>query len=327
MCNMENKLDLKDRKILFELDQDSRQSYSEIAKKVGLSKETCIYRINKLISEKVITNFSTLIGLGNMGLFSHKLYFQLHGLTQEKKEEMISELQKNKKINWIAECSGEFDLIIAILCKNIKEFDDEKNQILQKFYQYIQNYFVGIMSETHIYQRDYLPDKYSQKEMFLIGKPSLIKLDEKDKKILKLISSNSRIQTLEISEKTKLNVKTIISRIKKLEKENIIQAYKIFLDLNKIGYKFYKAFITISKMDKEKYKEFLSFCNLNKNIIHLVENVGSWELEPEFEVENEDEFYEIIHQMKNNFPDFIKKIQTARIQKEHKAIYSPVDII
>jgi Lrp/AsnC family leucine-responsive transcriptional regulator len=324
---VEKKLDLKDRKILFELDNDSRQSYSEIAKKVGLSKETCIYRINKLISEKVITNFSTLIGLGNLGLFSHKLYFQLHGLTEETKQQMIKELQKNKKINWIAECSGEFDLIVAILCKNIKEFDDEKSQILQKFSQYIQNYSVGIMSETHIYQRDYLIDKSSQKEMFLIGKLNSIKIDEKDKKILKLISSNSRIQILDISEKTKLNVKTIISRMKKLEKENIIQAYKIFLDLNKIDYKFYKAFISINKMDKEKFKEFLSFCNLNKNIIHLVENVGSWELEPEFEVENEDQFYEIINQMKNQFPDFIKKIQTIKIQKEHKAIYSPVDIL
>jgi DNA-binding Lrp family transcriptional regulator len=240
---------------------------------------------------------------------------------------MIKELQKNKKINWIAECSGEFDLIVAILCKNIKEFDDEKSQILQKFSQYIQNYSVGIMSETHIYQRDYLIDKSSQKEMFLIGKLNSIKIDEKDKKILKLISSNSRIQILDISEKTKLNVKTIISRMKKLEKENIIQAYKIFLDLNKIDYKFYKAFISINKMDKEKFKEFLSFCNLNKNIIHLVENVGSWELEPEFEVENEDQFYEIINQMKNQFPDFIKKIQTIKIQKEHKAIYSPVDIL
>jgi len=324
---MENKLDLKDRKILFELDQNSKQSYSEIAKKVGLSKETCIYRINKLLSEKVITNFSTLIGLGNLGLFSHKLYFQLHGLTQEKKEQIIKDLQKNKKINWIAECSGEFDLIVAILCKNIKEFDDEKSQILQKFSQYIQNYSVGIMSETHIYQRDYLLDKSSQKEVYLIGKPSPIKIDEKDKKILKLLSSNSRIQTLEISEKTKLNVKTIISRMKKLEKENIIQSYKIFLDLNKIDYKFYKAFISINKMDKDKFKEFLSFCNLNKNIIHLVENVGSWELEPEFEVENEDQLYNIINQIKNQFPEFIKGIKTIKIQKEHKAIYSPLDII
>jgi DNA-binding Lrp family transcriptional regulator len=118
-----------------------------------------------------------------------------------------------------------------------------------------------------------------------------------------------------------------MSRIRKLEKERIIQGYKIFLDLNKIGYKFYKAFISINKMNQEEFKRFLDFCKFHKNIIHLVENVGSWELEPEFEVENEDQFYEIINQMKNKFPDFIKKIKTIKIQKEHKAIYSPLDMI
>jgi DNA-binding Lrp family transcriptional regulator len=63
-------LDKKDKKILYELDYNSRQSFSSIAKKVKLKKETCIYRINKLISEKVITQFSTLIGLGNFALLS-----------------------------------------------------------------------------------------------------------------------------------------------------------------------------------------------------------------------------------------------------------------
>jgi Lrp/AsnC family transcriptional regulator for asnA, asnC and gidA len=167
---MEHKIDLKDRKILFELDKNSRQPYSEIAKKVGLSKETCIYRINRLLSEKIITNFSTLIGLGNLGLFSHKIYFQLHGLTEEKKKELIFEFQKHKKINWVAESTGEFDLIIAILCKNIKEFDEEKNKVLQKYSEYIQNYYIGIMSETHIYNRDYLLNKSTSDELFLIGK-------------------------------------------------------------------------------------------------------------------------------------------------------------
>lgn len=322
MFNM--KLDLKDKKILFELDKNSRQSFSKIAKNVGLSKETCIYRINNLIKNKVISNFTTLISLGNLGLFSHKIYFRLHGLTKAKKEELINSLKSNKKINWIAECIGDYDLIIAVLCKNIKEFDEEKNKILEKFSDYIQNYKVGIMVETHIYERNYLLNKNTNKESFLIGKLNQIKLKEKDKKILNLISTDSRIQTIEIAKKLGLNVKTVVSRIKELEKRKIIQGYKISIDLDKIGYKFYKSFIQVNKKGNES-KKFLEFCKLNENIIHLVENVGSWELEPEFEVETEDQFYKIINQMKNEFPELIKKIEIARIMKEHKAIYSPVE--
>ena len=45
------KLDRKDYRIMHELDLNSRQSYSEIAKKVGLNKDSVINRINKLKKE------------------------------------------------------------------------------------------------------------------------------------------------------------------------------------------------------------------------------------------------------------------------------------
>ena len=45
-------IDKKDRKILKELDRNSRQSGSEIAKKTGLNKPTVNYRIDKLRRER-----------------------------------------------------------------------------------------------------------------------------------------------------------------------------------------------------------------------------------------------------------------------------------
>ena len=51
MINM-TQLDLKDKKILLELELNSRQSFSSIAKKVGLSKEVVNYRVNKLIKKE-----------------------------------------------------------------------------------------------------------------------------------------------------------------------------------------------------------------------------------------------------------------------------------
>ena len=41
------KIDLKDRKILYELDNYSRQSLSNIGKKVGLHKNVVLYRIKR----------------------------------------------------------------------------------------------------------------------------------------------------------------------------------------------------------------------------------------------------------------------------------------
>jgi DNA-binding Lrp family transcriptional regulator len=54
--NME-KLDVKDRKILYHLDLDSRQPFSQLGKKVGLSKDLVAYRVKKLHERGIIKNF------------------------------------------------------------------------------------------------------------------------------------------------------------------------------------------------------------------------------------------------------------------------------
>ena len=55
------KLDLKDRKILYELDLDARQPLTQIGKKVGLSKDVVSYRMKKLQDEGIIKNYYTVI--------------------------------------------------------------------------------------------------------------------------------------------------------------------------------------------------------------------------------------------------------------------------
>jgi len=54
-------IDLKDRKILYHLDLNCRQSYSQIGKKVGLSKKVVEYRVKRMEKEKIITGYWTNI--------------------------------------------------------------------------------------------------------------------------------------------------------------------------------------------------------------------------------------------------------------------------
>lgn len=322
-------LNKKDKLILFELSKNSRQPFSKIAKKVNLSKETCTYRIHKFQNEKIISNFLTLISLSKLGLSHYKIYFQFHGISKENMNVIINEFVNYYKINWVAKCTGTFDLIISILCKDIKEFNFEKNKILQKYNEFIQNYQIGIMADTFVYGKNYLVDKdithIDDKKM--IGVNEVVKLDDVDKKILGLLVTNSRIGSVEISKILDLNIKTVISRIKKLESNNIISGYDIFLNFNKLNLKYYKLFISINKMITDEYNKFIAYCKNNRNIVYLVENVGSWELEPEIEIDSEERFYEIVDDMKYKFPKFIKKIDIVRIIKDYKHVYVPKEIL
>ena len=61
-------------------------------------------------------------------------------------------------------------------------------------------------------------------------------LDKKDHQILKELQLNSKLTTQQISKKTLIPITTIHNRIKRLEKEGIIQGYTVTLDHKKLGF-------------------------------------------------------------------------------------------
>jgi len=59
----------------------------------------------------------------------------------------------------------------------------------------------------------------------------------------------------------------------------------------------------------------------HQNIIHHVRVLGAWDFEPEIEVYSEEEFDFILKDMRDHFPEIIRKIELITISKEHKFVY------
>jgi len=64
----------------------------------------------------------------------------------------------------------------------------------------------------------------------------LLRIDETDKKILELLQNNSKITFKEIGEILDMAASSIHHRVKKLEKNGIIQNYTINIDPFKVGH-------------------------------------------------------------------------------------------
>ena len=82
-------IDLKDRKILYHLDLNCRQSNAQIGKKVGLSKEVVNYRIKKMEEEGIIKNYWTAINSFKLGYQVFRIYIKFQNVTEKKKQEII----------------------------------------------------------------------------------------------------------------------------------------------------------------------------------------------------------------------------------------------
>jgi len=75
-----------------------------------------------------------------------------------------------------------------------------------------------------------------------------MRLDETDVKILKTLLSDARLSSRQIAKQCGVSIGTVLSRIKKMEKEGIIKGYSALLDDEKLGYELtVVSEITVSK--------------------------------------------------------------------------------
>lgn len=91
-------------------------------------------------------------------------------------------------------------------------------------------------------------------------------MDSMDRSILKCLSDNSRQSATEISHQVHLSVAAVIERIRKMERNGIIQQYTIVADQHKIGNDV-TALMEVSLEHPKYYEEFTRVMNDNINIV------------------------------------------------------------
>ena len=314
-------LDLKDRKILYELDKNSRQSASQIAKAVGLSPEVTNYRIKRLESENIITQYQLIANLSSLGIYQFKICLALQHTNSDELKKVINEISKKEYVKWIVQTKGNWDVLIAIETKDFNEINKLKNNILEQFQNKIREKVISILVEADTYDRNYLIPDSESKTRLIMQRSKIIEIDELDYSILHSLAENARKPLLTIAHELNQSSRTIYYRIKQLEKKKIILGYKIAINYNKLNINFYKTFIYLDNPKENRIKLIKATLKNNPNVTHNVEVLSNWELEPEFETNSETEFNTIINNLKDKFSDIIKRVDIITITKEHKFVY------
>jgi len=323
-----HKLDLLDRKILAELDQNSRQPFSQIAKKVRASRTVVEYRVNKLYKQGIIASLSAFVDPAKFGLTSWKVYLQFHNKNKEIEEQINKFIIEEKRIWWAIKCEGNFDLMFLVLTESVHEFYDFLSNFQSKF----SKHETRIENTSHInpdfFTRGYLLNKDSKKlSSTFLKEPTSEKMDKTDIKILKSLIKNSRTPSTEIASKLKTTARIVNYRIKDLLKRKIITHFRLIPDVNKIGLDYYKVMIQLKDLTKDKDRKLKKFLEIHPNIINYSNSWGPWEIEFEAEIENYKELTKLINNIRNEFSDIIKKIEFVLIYEELKATNDFLDYL
>jgi len=319
------KIDLIDKKILSELDKNSHQTNSSIAKKIKISRERVEYRIKKLIDLKVIKKFPTIINPTKFGYSMHKLYFQFQNLTPSKEKEIIKWLVDNPFVQWVTNCKGKWDLNIIVFAKDVEHF----NSIMQEFYNtygewiYAQHFNITL-SVGNLEKGWILKNKnHVSKIIYTANEMQDAKLDKEDLELLKIIANNSRMSTVEIAKKMNSTPRIVQYRIKALEKKEVIKGYTVSLDYNILNKQFYKVVFYINVITDSLRNKLIAYCRQRFNLPFFVFSVGEWPFEVEYVVDDIKEFYEAIENIKAEFPE-IKRHESILLAEEHKFDFMPL---
>jgi len=316
------KLDLKDKKILSLLDENARISNSQIARKVGLSKPAVEYRLNRFEKNNIIFQYYTIIDFTKLGYSQYKIYFKFQDITLEDEQKIINYWKNNKNSIWVAQIRGGWDFAVSILAKSNFNFGNILRDFMNQFSRFILKKDVLLTEYSPIYAREYLTE--TNLSEFLYGFPSRIyELDDIDKNILKELSRNARINIVDLAEKTKLSRDIINYRLKKLTKEKIIVQYRCYINLPNLRINHYKIIFRTKNFDEQSEKRTKSYIAKHKQATQFLKLIGSWDLEIEFETENEDALYKILTEIRKKFSNVIRDFDILRITETYKYDYFP----
>ncbi|KHO45724.1 MAG: Lrp/AsnC family transcriptional regulator, leucine-responsive regulatory protein [archaeon GW2011_AR3] len=144
-----HKFDKFDKILMKALNQNARQSLADLSKKVGLSRDAIRNRIQKLIKDKVITNFKPILNPPAMGFpIINYVFIALHNPTPDEEKKFISFMKGHKNITYVASLIGKWDFIIDVMAENPGKFNDVLKELRQNFADLIKDYEVyGVLEE------------------------------------------------------------------------------------------------------------------------------------------------------------------------------------
>jgi Lrp/AsnC family transcriptional regulator for asnA, asnC and gidA len=301
------KLDIKDRKILYHLDFDSRQSFRFLGKKIGLSKDSVTLRVKKLQEKGIIKKFFAIVDYAKLGYYLYRFYFQFQNVKTDLKKEIIDYFINDKYVASVRSQEGTFDLMVAILVKNYPQAHTFWQNTLKKYGKYFSKRVFTAFTQEEDYANRFLLDDKNLSPILLhewFDNGTRVKIDDLDYQIIKLISENARITTIDIAKKLNTTSTIVQYHLKKLKESDIIIAYRLQIDFSKIGYYNFKVDIELNQFDK--VDSILNYIKSNPNFEYMCKTIGYVDLEIGFFLNNSYQLNQIMEDLSSKFPDAIK---------------------
>ena len=317
------KLDEFDRRMLYELDIDSRMPISSLAKKLRRSKPFVIFRLKRLENSGVITQYPAIVDMSALGYFSFRIYLRFQQMTQKQYSAFIEHVKKIPEVWTLTQLHGKWDLAIFMGTQGPSGVHAAWDEIVCKFKGQIAAYNFSFYAPIYDFNRTFFLKSTVDAKIFTrtYGEGKKVELDEKTSRILKEYSTNVRQSSLELSRKLGLQPNYVRKKLAWLDEKKIICGYHLGLDIAKLGFTTYRMDLELKSFDRKK--ELFEYCRQHPNI-HLVQDtVGHSDFETALIVKDLPHLLSIIDDIQVKFKDTVNSINYFSYAQYHALNYIP----
>ena len=313
-------IDETDLRILAELNRNARASDIEIAKKAGLSIPTVNLRIDEFEKRGLIKGYVARIDFFRLGYPAHRAYLKLQYANTSSEQRMMDYLKNSPYCRWCGKTTGRFDLAASFLSRDTSHFLEVWNDFKRTFRHNIKEaalvpYYGDLMTGPPLSK-----DMSGSITKDVIGADGNVKIDEKDRIILRILASNGRESYSDISRSIGLTPASVKYRMDKLMEKKVLVSFRALLDYEKLGYSAYKIDFNLDSFDgKEKMEEYLVS---KQGVTNLIRSAGWADVEIRACVRTLKELGALLNEVQDEFP-IIRDCDSYGFSEEVKLTYMP----
>lgn len=315
-------LDLYDWKLLYELDRDSSQSVSNLAKNLRRSKQFITYRMKRLEEEGIIEGYQAIVDMSKLGYFTFRVYFKFQQMTEADGKFFVDYVKSNHPDVWtITAMHGRWDYALFLGVKTIGEFHKIWEEIMKNYKRNIKQYNVSLYAPIYNFNRKFFVDKFRNVVERIYGAGTQDKIDTTDLKLIEIYAKNVRESSITVAQKLKISDDSVRKRIKSLEKRKIIVGYKIGLNLEKLGYSGYRVDLQLNSTHKNA--QIFEYCKSHRYVYQVNKSIGGADFEIEVIVKDRAHLLAIIDEFKSKFQEVINDVDYFGFSVFHLLTYIP----
>ncbi|MBT4935964.1 Lrp/AsnC family transcriptional regulator [Candidatus Woesearchaeota archaeon] len=311
------KIDLKNKKLISHLLKNSRQSFSGMGKNIALSKESVLYRFNQLKQKNILLKTYAQVDYVAFGYDMFHILLLLDEKDKIMKQSLFSSIKNHPQVIQLIEYSGNWDIEIIVIAKNLPDFDLLCEELLESHETIILKKEREAVIAS-IINNSFPEFKVIKKKGSLKKSSSIVKkYDSIDKKILALLNGDARTSTYSIAPHVGLSADAVGIRIKKMVASSIILNYTSHLNFSAFGYQGYVFTFRTGSLSKEEERQIFYYCQNKSEVLSVKRLLGTWDIKMLVVVQNPTQLHKLILSFKKDLNVVIKSYQTWILFKEH----------